>query len=58
VRVPNYWNLMSIGAFTAGKGVAPDVDVIPTLSDFLTGKDSVLDVAKTRTHTVTSAITK
>ena len=48
VRVPNYWNLMSIGAFIAGKGVAPDVEVVPTLEDFLAGKDRVLDVAKTR----------
>jgi Peptidase family S41 len=51
VRVPNYWNLMSIGAFTAGKGVAPDVEVVPTLEDFLAGKDRVLDAAKTRLPT-------
>jgi C-terminal processing protease CtpA/Prc len=48
VRVPNYWNLMSIGAFTQGKGVTPDEEVIPTLGDFLAGKDRVLEVAKTR----------
>jgi C-terminal processing protease CtpA/Prc len=58
VRVPNYWNLMSISAFTQGKGVTPDVEVVPTLEEFLTGKDRVLDIAKTRDHTVTSAITK
>jgi Peptidase family S41 len=58
VRVPNYWNLMSIATFTQGKGVAPDVEVIPTLDDFLAGKDSVLDVAKTRGHSATSATTK
>ncbi len=58
VRVPNYWNLMSIDSFTQGKGVAPDVEVIPTLNDFLAGKDSVLDAAKARAHTMTSATTK
>jgi C-terminal processing protease CtpA/Prc len=51
VRVPNYWNLMSIGAFTTGKGVAPDEEVIPTLDDFLAGKDRVLDIAKARVPT-------
>lgn len=58
VRVPNYWNLMSIGSFAQGKGVAPDVEIVPTLDDFLLGKDSVLDIAKTRSHTTTSATTK
>jgi hypothetical protein len=58
VRVPNYWNLMSIESFTRGKGVVPDIEVIPTLEEFLTGKDRVLDVAKTRDHKATSATTK
>lgn len=51
VRVPNYWNLMSIGSFTHGKGVAADIEVVPTLEDFLAGKDRVLDIAKTRVPT-------
>ncbi len=58
VRVPNYWNLMSIGAFTTGKGVAPDEEVIPTLEDFLAGKDRALDVAKTRVPATNSITTK
>ena len=35
VRVPNFWNLMSISAFTQGKGVAPDIEVKSTLEAFL-----------------------
>ena len=58
VRVPNYWNLMSIASFSQGKGVAPDVEVVPTLEDFLTGRDRALDAAKTQHHQATSATTK
>jgi C-terminal processing protease CtpA/Prc len=58
VRVPNYWNLMSIGSFTRGLGVVPDIEVTNTLDDFLAGKDRVLDMAKTRAHKATSATTK
>jgi Peptidase family S41 len=58
VRVPNYWNLMSIATFTQGKGVAPDVEVTPKLEDFLAGKDRILEVAKTRASTSDTVITK
>ena len=58
VRVPNYWNLMSISAFTQGNGVAPDVEVVPTLEDFLAGKDRALEVAKARVSTSTALTTK
>ena len=49
---------MSISAFTQGKGVAPDVEVVPTLEDFLAGKDRALEVAKARVSTSTALTTK
>ncbi len=46
VRVPNFWNLMSIAAFMQGKGVAPDIEVKATLQDFLAGIDRAMEIAK------------
>ncbi|MBL8521080.1 MAG: hypothetical protein JNK75_10450 [Betaproteobacteria bacterium] len=44
-RIPVQWNRMDIGAFQPGLGVVPDVEVAPTLAEWLAGKDPVLDVA-------------
>lgn len=51
VRVPNFWNLMSISAFTQGKGVAPDIEVKSTLEDFLADRDGAMEIAKTTSAT-------
>lgn len=45
VRIANYWNRMNIDTFVQGKGVAADVEIRPTLADFLAGKDTVMDAA-------------
>jgi C-terminal processing protease CtpA/Prc len=44
-RIPVQWNRMEIGTFAPGLGVAPDVEVSPSLTDWLAGKDPALDVA-------------
>lgn len=51
VRVPNFWNLMSISAFTQGKGVASDIEVKSTLEDFLADRDEAMEIAKTTSAT-------
>ena len=51
VRVPNFWYLMSIFAFTQGKGVAPDIEVKSALEDFLADRDGAMEIAKTTSAT-------
>lgn len=45
VRVPAKRSLTNISTFKPGLGVAPDVEVRPTLADFLAGRDPALGVA-------------
>ena len=45
VHIPNLWNRMNIAKFRPGYGVAPDVEVEPTLADLIAGKDATLEAA-------------
>ena len=45
VRVPTKRSLTNISNFQPGLGVTPDVEVKPTLADFLAGRDPALGVA-------------
>ncbi|HET9228374.1 MAG TPA: M28 family peptidase, partial [Thermoanaerobaculia bacterium] len=45
VRIPAKRSLTNISNFQPGLGVAPDVEVRPTLADFLAGRDPALGVA-------------
>jgi hypothetical protein len=45
VRVPVKWNLTDVASFRPGQGVAPDVEVRPTLADFLADRDPALAAA-------------
>ncbi|MBL8512879.1 MAG: hypothetical protein JNJ55_02730 [Betaproteobacteria bacterium] len=44
-RIPVQWNRLEISTFAPGLGVAPDVEVSPTLAEWLAGKDPALEVA-------------
>ena len=46
VRIPEAWNRTAINRFVAGKGVAVDQLVVPTLADFKAGRDRALMVAQ------------
>ncbi len=46
VRIPEAWNRTAIGSFTAGKGVAVDQLVVPTLADFEAGRDRAISAAQ------------
>ena len=45
VRIPAKRSFTDISNFQPGLGVAPDVEVRPTLADFLAGRDAALGVA-------------
>lgn len=45
VRIPVKWSLTDIASFKRGYGVMPDVEVRPTLEDFLAGRDAALAAA-------------
>jgi hypothetical protein len=45
VRVPTKLSLTNVSSFRRGHGVSPDVEVRPTLEDFLAGRDPALDAA-------------
>jgi len=53
VRVPTKRSLTNISNFEQGKGVSPDVEVKPTLADFLADRDPALGVALGLTTDVT-----
>lgn len=46
VRVPEAWNRTAIASFVAGKGVAVDQLVVPTVADFQAGRDRTIAVAQ------------
>lgn len=50
VRIPVKWSLTDISSFKRGYGVAPDVEVRPTLEDFLSGRDAALAAATMPPH--------
>ncbi len=45
VRVPNMFNRMAVKNFRPGLGVLPDVVVAPSVEDFVSRRDRVLEVA-------------
>ncbi|HEX6903897.1 MAG TPA: S41 family peptidase [Thermoanaerobaculia bacterium] len=45
VRVPTKRSLVNVANFQPGYGVSPDVEVKPTVEDFLAGRDPVLEAA-------------
>jgi hypothetical protein len=45
VRIPVAWNQMEVARFNPKGGVAPDVQVTPTVADFRAGVDRALQVA-------------
>jgi hypothetical protein len=53
IRVPNAWNRTNIEHFIPRRGVAADRLVIPTLSDFQSGRDAALEIARTMPSPVT-----
>jgi hypothetical protein len=46
VRVPQFRSFTNIKAFTPRRGVAADVQVVPTLADFEAGRDRAVEVAR------------
>jgi hypothetical protein len=55
VRIPEAWNRTAIAHFDAGKGVAVDVLVVPTLADLEAGRDRAVEVARAASLTAIDA---